>query len=70
MDKPERKQLRLYFPNDIRNGLRATLGAIVATAHAHDNANVEFVEGAVLLAKALAANFGVEWKDVDPGLPT
>lgn len=53
--------LDLFFVADIERILLSTVVVTVETAQANGMANLEHLEGALMLAKGVALAFGVPW---------
>lgn len=53
--------LEVYFRDDIAQGLQAVTVAILSSAEAHGRTNLEYIRGALDLARAQALNYGIPW---------
>jgi hypothetical protein len=60
--------LEVYFKDDIAQGIVAVTVAMLSTADAHGWTNVEYVRGALDLARAQALNYGIPWASLKRGI--
>jgi len=60
--------LEIWGPDDLANGIAASVTPTIETAAVSGQINYDFIRGVLALAKAQALQYGLSWQDVIAGM--